>query len=122
MSRYSGNWIRPVRRHAIYARDLDTCAWCGNSVFYDDATLDHVHPVAHPLHAHGATDLVTACRPCNSRRQDMELVDWLILLAQEGRDMTAVLLRLDRRRLTLDIQEGKRHLAIAREGGWAVPF
>ncbi len=63
-----GKWIRPERRLAIYLRDGLACVYCGSGV-EDGAqlSLDHVHP-----HSHGGgnetTNLVTACRRCNSSR------------------------------------------------------
>jgi HNH endonuclease len=62
------NWIRPVKRLAIYLRDGLACAWCGESI-EDGAklTLDHLTP-----HSRGGsndqTNLVTCCHRCNSSR------------------------------------------------------
>jgi hypothetical protein len=62
------NWIRPVKRLAIYMRDGLSCAYCGQAI--EDGvklTLDHVIPVS----AGGGneeTNLVTACLRCNSSR------------------------------------------------------
>jgi 5-methylcytosine-specific restriction endonuclease McrA len=63
------NWIRQSKRLAIYLRDGCACAWCGATV-EDGAmlTLDHLKP-----HTNGGSNhesnLVTACRRCNSSRQ-----------------------------------------------------
>jgi len=67
------NWIRPVKRLAIYLRDGLACCYCGEGV-EDGAklTLDHLAP-----HSHGGTNhesnLVTACHRCNSSRGNR---DW----------------------------------------------
>lgn len=67
------NWIRPVKRLAIYLRDGLACGYCGEGI-EDGAklTLDHLTP-----HSHGGTNdasnLVTACHRCNSARGNR---DW----------------------------------------------
>lgn len=66
------NWIRQDKRLAIYLRDGLACVWCGQAV--EDGiklTLDHITP-----HVDGgsneASNLVTACHGCNSRRGDRD--------------------------------------------------
>lgn len=68
----SGHWITPSRRLAIYLRDNFCCAYCGKDLRGGDKldlTLDHLK-----ARVTGGTDsetnLVTACRPCNSQRGD----------------------------------------------------
>lgn len=76
-------WITPEKRLAIYIRDGFQCAYCGASlknVAPEGITLDHLVP-RNPLVAHGnggneATNLITACRSCNSSRQDKPWVDY----------------------------------------------
>jgi hypothetical protein len=66
---YNGmNWIRQVKRLAIYLRDGLSCAYCGESV-EDGAslTLDHVLPVVKGGTNH-ASNLVTACIRCNMHK------------------------------------------------------
>lgn len=64
------NWIRQDKRLAIYLRDGLACVWCGQGI-EDGITLslDHITP-----HSAGgsneASNLVTACSGCNSRRGD----------------------------------------------------
>lgn len=63
-------WIRPERRLAIYLRDSFRCLYCCRDLHgadVRDVTLDHVRP-GHDDHSNG--NLVTACRSCNSSRQD----------------------------------------------------
>lgn len=62
------NWIRPAKRLGIYLRDGLACVWCAEGI-EDGAvlTLDHLHPYADGG-ANGTTNLVTACRRCNSSR------------------------------------------------------
>jgi len=66
---YQGmNWIRQDARLAVYLRDGLACAWCGDSVENGAAlSLDHVLPHSQGG-ANGATNLVTACKRCNSSR------------------------------------------------------
>lgn len=79
----SGCWITKEKRLAIYIRDNFACAYCGCSLKNADpnlVTLDHLVP-RNPLVAHGggsneATNLVTACKSCNSSRQDKPWVDY----------------------------------------------
>ncbi len=66
---YQGSkWITRKKRLAIYLRDGLACAYCGATI-EDGAmlTLDHIIP-----HCEGGsnaeTNLVTACRKCNSSR------------------------------------------------------
>lgn len=61
-------WIRPERRLAIYLRDGLACCYCGEGIEQGATlSLDHVKP-----HSHGgsndSTNLVTACKRCNSAR------------------------------------------------------
>jgi 5-methylcytosine-specific restriction endonuclease McrA len=71
------NWITKSRRLGIYIRDGFQCAYCGRDLknaAVADVTLDHLVP-RNPLVSHGGggnenTNLITACRSCNSSRQD----------------------------------------------------
>ena len=63
-----GKWCRPATRLAIYLRDGLACAWCGATV--EDGvvlTLDHLVPDLNGG-TNAPTNLVTACRRCNSAR------------------------------------------------------
>jgi 5-methylcytosine-specific restriction endonuclease McrA len=46
------------------------CVYCATPLALDNATLDHVFPVAHGG-AHAPGNLVTACAPCNRLKGDM---------------------------------------------------
>lgn len=63
-------WIRPEKRLAIYLRDGFRCVYCDRDLHgapAESVTLDHLDGVHAPGH-HGARNLVTACRACNSSR------------------------------------------------------
>lgn len=71
------NWITKERRLALYIRDEFTCCYCGQNLKNSpasDVTLDHLVPrnpkVAHGNGGNESTNLITACRSCNSSRQD----------------------------------------------------
>lgn len=64
----------PCNRDNVFRRDNYTCVYCGE----DDAramTLDHVIPKSK-----GGKDtwenLVTACKPCNSEKNDLTIEEW----------------------------------------------
>lgn len=74
----SGCWIRPAKRLAIYLRDSVACVYCGSDLRNAapaDVTLDHLLPRSSGG-SNDATNLVTACRSCNSSRQDKPWVDY----------------------------------------------
>jgi 5-methylcytosine-specific restriction endonuclease McrA len=57
----------PCSRRGIFARDRDTCQYCGIQQLRSQLTLDHVIPRSQG----GATsweNLVAACRSCNHRK------------------------------------------------------
>jgi 5-methylcytosine-specific restriction endonuclease McrA len=68
-------WIRPERRLSIYLRDRFTCLYCLRDL-HDanarDITLDHIKP-GHFAGNHHESNLVCACRSCNSSRSDTPL-------------------------------------------------
>jgi 5-methylcytosine-specific restriction endonuclease McrA len=71
----TGQWITAKKRLAIYLRDSMTCVYCLtelHSADPRDITLDHlVCKVDGGTNAE--TNLITACRSCNSSRADKPL-------------------------------------------------
>jgi len=62
------NWIRPVKRLAIYMRDGLACAYCGATIEGGaQLTLDHLKPYSKGG-SNSASNLVTCCARCNSSR------------------------------------------------------
>lgn len=53
----------------IYMRDAWTCQYCNNKKATKDLTFDHVLPRAQGGKT-SWTNIVTACRPCNSAKED----------------------------------------------------
>lgn len=92
----------PLSNDALFKRDLNICAYCGDHFTKGQLTKDHIHPVSK-----GGKDIwtnvVAACAHCNQKRkQDMTLeeaglellyvpytpnkAEWLIL---KGRNILA---------------------------------
>jgi len=71
------NWIRPEKRLAIYLRDGMACCWCGTSVETEGTilTLDHCRPRCKGG-GNEASNLITACKACNSARGSKTLKDF----------------------------------------------
>lgn len=79
-------WINPVTRAAIYLRDRYTCLYCGTALHEAEpceVTIDHLDTRAEVesrrakgLPLHPTNRLVTACRSCNSSRQDKPWRDY----------------------------------------------
>jgi 5-methylcytosine-specific restriction endonuclease McrA len=57
------------------------CAYCGQPLDYESATLDHVLP----RHAYGTSawiNLVVACDPCNQRKGGGFKMKWFAEMAE----------------------------------------
>ena len=71
-----GPLYRTNLRAAVLHRDNHKCVYCGRSGKRQPLELDHVVPKSH-----GGADrydnLVTACRPCNQKRDNQTLAQWL---------------------------------------------
>ena len=85
-------WIRPEKREKIYTSDGHRCCYCGDSI-HDTAgmvlTLDHIVP-CELGGDNKATNLVTACRSCNSSKRALPLGQFLMVLQDRGVDTDAV--------------------------------
>lgn len=64
------------KRHALYVRDLGTCAYCGEKISEKDMTVDHVYPRSRwrSEGRKGSPDTwentVCSCKECNHRKDD----------------------------------------------------
>lgn len=59
----------------IFARDSYSCQYCGKHLQYKKLEIDHVIPRSKWTQAHGPSanifeNVVTACKPCNSKKGD----------------------------------------------------
>lgn len=62
-----------VSRHDIYYRDNHKCGYCGKELFRNGAaTLDHIVPKSRGG-KHTKSNLVTACKKCNSKKSNFTL-------------------------------------------------
>lgn len=67
-----GQWCRAEKRLALYLRDGFKCLWCESDLTgfkAENITLDHLIPKS-AGGSNAPVNLVTACRSCNSARQD----------------------------------------------------
>lgn len=104
------NWIRPVKRLAIYMRDGLACVWCGATLEDAVLTLDHLKPYS-KKGDHDATNLVTCCHRCNSSRGNRSVTAFARAVAaylNHGVKPTTILAHIARqRRRVLDIPAAK---------------
>ena len=79
------NWIRPVKRLAIYMRDGFCCAYCGANGENESIqlTLDHLIPCESGGSNH-QNNLITACLSCNSSKKHQSLTRWYAVLKDRG--------------------------------------
>jgi 5-methylcytosine-specific restriction endonuclease McrA len=86
----SSSWITKHRRLSIYIRDSFTCQYCGRDLKNVHATemgLDHLDNLVdgggHRGANNASTNLITACRSCNSARGNRDWRDYAPGGAQE---------------------------------------
>ncbi len=53
-----------------------TCPYCGKRMAKNDASLDHITPIARGG-IHGTCNVLICCRSCNTRKNDMPFDRWL---------------------------------------------
>jgi 5-methylcytosine-specific restriction endonuclease McrA len=56
-----------LTKHRLFARDRHVCAYCGGHFHELDLTVEHIQPVSRGGR-HDWTNVVTACRSCNTRK------------------------------------------------------
>ena len=96
------NWIRKDKRLALYARDGFSCAYCGESL-EDGITLslDHLIPRSQGTD-NSASNLITACKRCNSARGDRPVAEFATAVAEyldHGIEAQDILDYIERQRL-----------------------
>ena len=91
-----GKWITPKRRRAIYLRDNLKCVFCGKGI--EDGivfTLDHVVP-QELGGTNESTNLVTACKCCNSAKGSKTTRQFFAYLRARGTDTDKIAKRINR--------------------------
>jgi len=75
------NWSRREKRLAIYMRDNWHCVYCDKDLEFvhnaRERQLDHVKPILNSTPDNRATNLVTACKLCNGRKNGKTLETFL---------------------------------------------
>ncbi|MGH6624820.1 MAG: HNH endonuclease [Burkholderiaceae bacterium] len=56
-----------LTKHRLFARDRHICAYCGSHFSESELTVEHITPVSRGGR-HEWTNVVTACRSCNTRK------------------------------------------------------
>lgn len=72
---------------AVYA-ERSSCLYCGCHLGPRAKVLDHMDPLSKGG-AHDASNLVVACRGCNTRKAAKEFIKWLPLVAEARRKLVA---------------------------------
>lgn len=96
-----GRWVkrakscRPTKRN-ILRRDEFTCQYCSKKLTGDAATIDHIKPVSsfkNRCDANTWQNMVTCCKPCNSKKADRNLRDTELKLIREPKEVVSIVLR-----------------------------
>jgi 5-methylcytosine-specific restriction endonuclease McrA len=56
-----------LTKHRLFVRDRHVCAYCGTYFVEGELTVEHIQPVSRGGR-HDWTNVVTACRSCNTRK------------------------------------------------------
>jgi 5-methylcytosine-specific restriction endonuclease McrA len=56
-----------LTKHRLFVRDRHVCAYCGSNFTEAELTVEHIQPVSRGGR-HEWTNVVTACRSCNTRK------------------------------------------------------
>jgi 5-methylcytosine-specific restriction endonuclease McrA len=109
--RYRGsNWIRKEKRLAIYMRDGMRCVYCGKSYEKTLLTLDHIKPVDSGG-SNNKYNLITCCVSCNSKKQNIQMLDFLERIIPDYFDRMAIISKINKlrnrsiKRLLIDAKE-----------------
>jgi 5-methylcytosine-specific restriction endonuclease McrA len=60
-------------RQRIFWRDGGKCVYCERPVAFKDATMDHVQPLVRQGKFRSKENIVTACRNCNQKKDNLVL-------------------------------------------------
>lgn len=78
-----------------YAEQKGHCAYCKRSMKRENATLDHIIPLAR-CGLHDLSNVCAACELCNSLKSDLEVSEFLVILAERKAREKAEMERLGR--------------------------
>ena len=114
-------WCRSTRRLGLYIRDGLACVWCGDTIESGATlTLDHIVPYANGgTWGNGGnenTNLVTACKSCNSSRGSRTIEDFASAIGGDRAEDILAHIEATRAR-PVDIKAAKA--LIARRGTFA---
>lgn len=85
-----GSWIRPDKRLALHIRDGFRCVYCSRHKD-EGANLQIDHYVRIQDGGQNlSTNMITACRACNSSKQNLTIRKWFIRLRARGIDTDKV--------------------------------
>jgi len=90
---HSSSWIRKEKRARVYERDRWICVYCTRGHYPRDLTLDHVVPRSKGG-TNDVSNLVTACRSCNSSLQNATYKDLHAWCRRKGLNHRDVLKRI----------------------------
>lgn len=92
-----GCQVTKEKRLGIYLRDGNRCLWCGRSGKEVALSLDHVVPQSHSLTPNNhASNLITACIQCNSRRKTKSLKAFAFEISSSSEIQQEILARIMR--------------------------
>jgi len=77
--RWARDFEAPLTNRALFARDSYLCLYCGRSHGASDLTRDHILPVSRGGENRWS-NLATACRSCNQRKNNRTPEEWGQLL------------------------------------------
>lgn len=113
---HGSKWIRSARRLGIYLRDGLACVYCGEGIEEGaQLTLDHLR-----CHTHGggnsSSNLVTACKRCNSSRGCRPVAEFCRAVAEYVRADADEILRRVRNAARRQVDTAEARRLIARRG------
>jgi hypothetical protein len=87
----SDGTLTPEAVRELFAAAKD-CPYCGVKMCSRDKTRDHMVPISKGG-ANSLANILICCKPCNSKKRDMDFDSWLQLLATESRQRLEKLYR-----------------------------
>jgi CRISPR/Cas system Type II protein with McrA/HNH and RuvC-like nuclease domain len=120
MNKHGSKWISRQLRLAIYHRDGCSCVYCGESLGDEvELTLDHIIPRSVKVD-NTPSNLVTACRQCNTVRGDRDFAEFVVAVAMLNKVTVQQVMGHIEKQLALDIKPflAEAKTIIARSPSW----